>query len=480
MHVNKLNAWKALTKEAISDFSPNTKTFTSINHNHINLDFSHQKINQKILALLFMLADECFLKDKINALISGEIVNCSENKPALHTALRVFDNDHILVDQKDIVPDIMHARTQIRDISNKIRQGLWLGFSGKPIKDIVNIGIGGSDLGPKFCLNALATYAASNLAFHFVSDADPDAFYHATKNLNPETTLFIISSKSFTTVETLYNAKKALAFINHPQHIEKHFIAITANKNMALQFGFTHVLPIWDWVGGRFSLCSAINLITAIAIGFDAFIEFLQGAHDMDEHFATNELASNIPVLLGLLSIWNNNFLNIHNFLVLAYSQRLEYFPAYLQQLEMESNGKSVDKMGNFVNYATAPIVWGGLGNQAMHSYYQLLCQGTHFVTADFIMFKLHDQELITQLALQKKDVLTKGIKNLTEPHHHINCNVPLNLITIDAPTPAAIGALISLYEHKTYVESIIWNINCFDQPGVESAKKQRSIFAAQ
>ncbi|OGV26406.1 MAG: glucose-6-phosphate isomerase [Legionellales bacterium RIFCSPHIGHO2_12_FULL_37_14] len=472
--VTDLSAWKALAKEARNVYS-SQQTYTAATH-HINLDYSHQKVNQPILELLFTLADECKLKAQIKALLTGESVNYNENSAALHTALRVFDNNPIWVNQHNVVPDIIATREQMRLIANQIRQKEWLGYSGKPITDIVNIGIGGSDLGPKFCLKALATYKTPSLGFHFISDADPDAFHLCTKNLAPETTLFLISSKSFSTIETLYNAKKALAFINRPKHIDKHFIAITANKAKALEFGFNNVLPIWTWVGGRFSVCSAINLITVIAIGFEAFNEFLLGAHNMDLHFANNDFSANLPVILALLSVWNNNFLAIHNLLVLVYSQYLEYFPSYLQQLEMESNGKSVDKAGNFVNYQTAPIIWGGLGNQAMHSYYQLLCQGTHQITTDLIQFHLHDQELIKELAVNKKAILTKGVKDTRYPHQQIKGQMPLNQITLDIPSPSAIGELIALYEHKTYVESVIWNINCFDQPGVESAKSQSKI----
>lgn len=333
--------------------------------------------------------------------------------------------------------------------------------------------MGGSDLGPRFSIHALANLAAKHLRYHFVSDVDPYALDNVIQHLKPETTLFIVSSKSFTTKETLYNAKKALAWVNHPTQIDKHFIAVTANVTKAKESGFGHVLPIWEWVGGRYSLCSAISLITAIAIGYDQFSQILAGAHSMDKHFRDTAFSANLPVLLGLTGIWNNNFLHIHNLLILVYTQQLDYFVPYIQQLDMESNGKSIDKHGRAVNHATGPIVWGGLGNQAQHSYYQLLCQGTHQVAADFVTVKSFNSELINAMSEAKRQILAHGVHEPENPNGYIPGNKPVNHIQLADCSPFTLGQLIALYEHKIYTQSVIWNINAFDQPGVESAKKQ-------
>ncbi|CEK10261.1 glucose-6-phosphate isomerase [Legionella hackeliae] len=440
---------------------------------HIQIDFSNQRLNSTTLELLLQLADECQLKSKIDALIQGDAVNNSEGRPALHTALRTPDSTPILINSKDIIPDIAAAREQIKTISDSVRNGEWLGFSGKPITDIVNIGMGGSDLGPRFSIRALSDLAAKHLRYHFVSDVDPNALKYVTHNLKPETTLFIVSSKSFTTKETLHNAKKALSWLNNPSHMDKHFIAVTANVRKAKENGFNNVLPIWEWVGGRYSLCSAISLITSIAIGYEQFSQLLAGAHSMDNHFQNTPFTKNLPVLLALLGIWNNNFLHIHNLLILVYAQQLEYFVPYIQQLDMESNGKSIDKRGRAVNHATGPIVWGGLGNQAQHSYYQLLCQGTHKVALDFVTVKSFDTELINAMAEAKRKILAYGVHEPENPNGYIPGNKPLNHIQLADCSPFTLGQLIALYEHKIYTQSVIWDINAFDQPGVESAKRQ-------
>ncbi|KTC81408.1 glucose-6-phosphate isomerase [Legionella brunensis] len=446
----------------------------AISTQNILVDFSNQRINSTTLELLLHLAHECDLKNKIDALMRGDFVNNSEARPALHTALRTLDNKPILVNNYDILPDVLAAREQIKTISDVIRSGEWLGFSGKPITDIVNIGMGGSDLGPRFSIRALSELAAPHLNYHFVSDVDPNALKNAIHHLRPETTLFIVSSKSFTTKETLYNAKKALSWINNPTQMDKHFIAITANVKRAKEFGFNNVVPIWDWVGGRYSLCSAISLITAIAIGYEQFFQLLAGAHSMDKHFQNTTFESNLPVLLGLLGIWNNNFLHINNLLILVYSQQLEYFVPYIQQLDMESNGKSIDKRGRAVNHATGPIVWGGLGNQAQHSYYQLLCQGTHKVAVDFLTVKSFSKEIINEMSEAKRYVLAHGVHDTSNPNGYIPGNKPLNHIQLNDCSPFTLGQLISMYEHKIYTQSVIWDINAFDQPGVESAKRQQ------
>ncbi len=441
----------------------------------ISIDFRQQRVDDTTIELLIALAKERSLSKKISALLLGEKVNTSENRPALHTALRSFKKSPIYVDGCDIIPGILETREKMRSISQQIRDGLWLGFSGQPIKDIVNIGIGGSDFGPRFCVNALASYTHADLNFHFVSDADPRAFENTVSSLKPETTIFIISSKSFTTKETLYNAQKAITWLDNDQHLDKHFIAISANLSKAKSLGFNEVLPIWDWVGGRYSLCSAINLITCIAIGYENFIQLLAGANSMDEHFQHKKLEENMPVMMALIGLWNINFLHIPSLLLLAYAKQLELLVPYVQQLDMESNGKSLDYLGRAVNYSTGPIVWGGLGNQAQHSYYQLLCQGTHKIAGEFISTKEFNNELINNFCDAKMNVLSKGINSVDNPNGYIPGGIPISHISLDLCSPFCLGALIALYEHKVYVQSAIWNINPFDQPGVESAKRQKS-----
>ena len=448
-------------------------TFTA---NSISIDLSNQRATTVSLQLLFELAQERHLRQKIDDLMQGKKVNLSENRPALHTALRVQDEEPILVDGHNIIPDILQTREDMRYLSDQIRTGCWLGSTGKPILDIANIGIGGSDLGPKFCINALKKYINKNLGYHFISDVDPNAFSDAVENLNPETTLFIISSKSFTTKETLYNTKKAINWLGKERCLDKHLIAVTANKEKARAYGIQTIFPIWDWVGGRYSACSSINLITAIAIGFEQFEQLLLGANQMDKHFHGSDFNSNLPVLLGLIGIWNINFLHIHSLLILTYSKYLEYFVPYIQQLDMESNGKSIDNQGRAVNHSTGPIIWGGLGNQAQHSYYQLLCQGTHKVTLDFITLKTHEDDLIHDMYMAKKKILTHGINEGNKPDEFIPGNTPINHIYLSSCSPITIGELIALYEHKIYVQSVIWDINPFDQPGVEGAKRHHDI----
>lgn len=452
--------------------TPSRQATLTFSQQNIHIDFSNQNIQKETIDLLVALAHERHLQEKIQGLIQGERVNQSENRPALHTALRTQSAQPIWVNGQDVLPLIINARNTMRDMSERIRKGQWLGFSGKPIRDIVNIGIGGSDLGPRFCLQALTHYTARHLNYHFISDVDPDAFSSAVATLNPETTLFIVSSKSFTTQETLYNAQKAMRWIGQDNRIDNHFIAVTANSKNAQEFGIVHILPIWDWIGGRYSATSAINFITFIAIGEAAFTALLQGASTMDQHFATAPFHANLPVMLALIGIWNTNFLSIHHLLILTYSKYLEYFVPYIQQLDMESNGKSIDNQGRAVNHNTGPIVWGGLGNRAQHSYYQLLSQGTHKVTLDFITLKTHENELIYEMAMAKKRALTEGINDYHDPNGYIPGNTPLNHISLTDCTPHTIGELIALYEHKIYVQSVIWNINPFDQPGVDSSKR--------
>ncbi|KTD47605.1 glucose-6-phosphate isomerase [Legionella quateirensis] len=444
----------------------------------VTFDFSRQRVNETIIDLLIQLANEVGLAEKIDCLMNGSKVNVSENKAALHTALRDLTNNPVYVDGLNIMNEVIDTREKIKLISDLVRNRQWLGYSGKPVTDIVNIGMGGSDLGPRLCINALTTYSIDSLNFHFISDVDPDSFNQVIARINPQTTLFIISSKSFTTKETLLNASKAIKLYATGQSIDQHFIAITAHPPRAYQMGIKTVLPIWEWVGGRYSFCSAVNLITAIAIGYEQFAELLAGANGIDKHLQYTDFKENVPVLMGLLGIWNNNFLNIHNVLILAYSKRLEYFIPYAQQLDMESNGKSIDVNGRVVNYATGPIVWGGLGNQAQHSYLQLLCQGTHNCAADFITLQTPDNHILNSMCDYKMKVLSEGIESIENPNGYIPGKMPLSHISLSDCSPYSLGALVALYEHKVFVQSVIWNINPFDQPGVESAKSVGDVYS--
>ena len=442
----------------------------------IELDFSNQRLLPESLELLFSLADASHLKEKIAALIEGKKVNLSEEKAALHVALRAPDSDDIYLDGLNVMEAVSSARNQMKAIAERIRAGEWLGSTGTSIKNIVNIGIGGSDLGPQLCISALADYESFGLQFSFISDADPNAFKNAVKNCNPESTLFIVTSKSFTTKETLYNAKKAMAWIGAKEHFKCHFIAVTEHINKANNFGIQTVLPIWNWVGGRYSVCSAINLITAIALGWEGFSEFLSGANQMDMHFKNTPWDENLPILLGLIGIWNNNFRSINNLIFLTYSSHLDKFVDYVQQLDMESNGKCIDRQNKRVTYATGPMVWGGAGNRAQHSYYQLLSQGTHRVALDLISIKSLNGSLMNDFCEQKKVVLSRGIGSLEDKENYIPGNIPINHLKLDRCSPYTLGALLALYEHKIYVQSVVWNINPFDQPGVERAKQRMQL----
>jgi glucose-6-phosphate isomerase len=472
-HLTKTETWKKLEHYVNnrSKPSPHSSSHKALS-TYIDIDYSGQCITDEILDTLIQLAIENKLPEQINALFQGHPVNNTENKPALHTALRADDHELIYVNNHNVVTDVVQVRQQMNEISTQIREGTWLGYSGKPITDIVNIGIGGSMLGPFFCIDAFSDYITPKLKFHFIAEMDPNSFLRVSAKLNPETTLFIISSKSFTTPETLYNMEKAIAWINQTHYFNQHFIAVTAHVKKAKEYGFTNILSIWDWVGGRYSICSAINLITCIAIGFNQFSEMLSGAKMMDNHFRTAEFSKNLPVLLALLGIWNINFLKNNNHLVLTYSEDLEFFVPYLQQLDMESNGKSINKQGMRVDYDTGPIIWGGTGNQAQHSYYQLLCQGTRKIATDLISIKIFDDQAINKICLGHRHVLTQGVTSETNPYSMVPGEVPVNHISLVDCTPKTIGSLIALYEHKIFVQGVIWNINSFDQPGVESSKK--------
>ena len=443
-----------------------------LNMGDITLDYQHQKIPDDALLLLLEMAEECEIEKALSHLVSANFMN--HHTPVLHTALRAFDTP-IWVEGVDIISQVSAARDQMREISDDIRCGRWLGRTGKSITHIVNIGIGGSMLGPRFCIDALAEWSAQYLTYHFISDFDVHALNRLTQRLDPDATLFIVSSKSFTTAETLWNAKKIKEWGQYNHYCAQHFIAVTAHTARAEALGFERIVPIWDWVGGRYSVCSAISLIVCIALGYDRFTALLQGACAMDEHCLQAQGADNLPLMLALLGVWNNNYLNIHNLLVLTYAQSLQSFVPYLQQLEMESNGKSIDKHGRNLNYSTVPVIWGGSGSQAQHSYFQMLSQGTQSIAADLISIRSLNNALVRQHGHYLSEQTTKQLDLERDTYRFVTCN-PLQLLDNSA---RSVGALIALYEHKVFIQSVLWNINPFDQPGVD-AMKQASVEVGQ
>ena len=467
------------------------------------LDYSKNRINEKTLQLLGHLAKISSLKTHINEMFNGKMINTTEKRAALHTALRNPTVGPIKVNGVNVMPEIHATLQQMRDCAEKIRARAWFGFSNQPIQTIVNIGIGGSNLGPLMVTKALTPYAADYLNYYFISNIDGTSIAEVFKKIDPATTLFIVASKTFTTQETLTNATTAKHWLlrhapDAATAIKRHFVAVTAAPQAAVAFGITqkNIFPFWDWVGGRYSLWSAIGLPIAIILGMDNFQELLQGAYLMDQHFRKAPTLQNMPVILALLSIWNINFLDARTLAIIPYDQYLEYFPAYLQQLEMESNGKCVRLDGTAVNYRTAPVVWGGVGTDGQHAFHQLLFQGTQILPIDFILplqshHDLAEHHLLLcancfaqSQALMQGKTLTEVTSELAKsgmnqndldafaPHKVIRGNNPSNTILIKKITPATLGALIALYEHKTFVEGVIWGINSFDQWGVELGKK--------
>lgn len=461
------------------------------------MDFSKQKINEAVLINLMTLADERGLANEIQRLMAGETVNDTEHRPALHTALRQPIGDTVLVEGHNVIEQVHTSLKKAEKLVDRIRNGIWRGYSGKAITDVVNIGVGGSDLGPVMATTALKEWSDTNINVHFVSNMDGTQLDTLLKVLSPQTTLFIISSKSFSTIDTLSNAKTAMSWLmashgNKATILRRHFIGISTKADKMSEWGIhpDNQLMLWDWVGGRFSMWSVIGLAIAIKIGMDNFYQLLAGAYEMDRHFATADFAHNMPVLLGLLGVWNSTFLQINAHTVLPYDGRLSYFPNYLTQLEMESNGKSVNRQGEAVNYSTCPILWGDIGSNAQHAFYQLLHQGTQAVSCDFIapinryadaqkinknLIEQHGLSLANCLA--QSQVLAFGnaaIKDSTsgiDKFKHYRGNQPSTTILLKQLTPKTLGALTALYEHKVFVMSVIWQINPFDQWGVEVGK---------
>lgn len=448
----------------------------------LHFNYALHAVTQESLDLLVRLAQQQNVEDKRDQMFSGKKINVTEHRAVLHTALRQQDDRPVLVDGHDIIQDIRSTQKRIAECVGKLRQGLWLGATGKPIRHIVNIGIGGSDLGPRFAARALDDYA-SNLDVNFVANADAYDLTSVLMKCDPESTLFIVVSKTFTTQETLLNARSAREWLLEKLgrvDIENHFIAVSANNDEVRKFGIpvSQMFPMWDWVGGRYSLWSAVGLSLALAIGMDNFQKLLEGAALMDTHFRTAPLAQNMPVLLALLGIWQRNFWHTQSLAILSYSEKLREFPRYLQQLEMESNGKSVTRDGKFTDYETAPVLFGECGTVGQHSFHQLLHQGSNIVPVDFIGIAADDQNLPTHHHVLLANMVAQagafafGQPEAASPHDVYVGGRPSSIIVLDHLDPFHFGMLLALYEHKTFVQGVVWNINSFDQPGVELGKR--------
>jgi glucose-6-phosphate isomerase len=457
------------------------------------LDYSKNRITDEVHDLLLQLAEQSDLEERRDMMFAGKPINVSENRSVLHTALRMPKGATLIVDGVDVVAQVHEVLDRMADFATKIRSGAWKGHTGKPIRNIVNIGIGGSDLGPVMAYEALRHYSDRNLTFRFVSNVDSTDFVEATRDLSAEETLFIVSSKTFTTLETLTNAISArdwvLGQLGDPSAIAKHFVAVSTNAERVAEFGIdtANMFGFWDWVGGRYSMDSAIGLSTMVALGPDQFNEMLAGFHAMDEHFRTAPLERNLPVLMGLLTVWYVEFFGVSSIGVMPYDQYLKRFPAYLQQLAMESNGKHVTLDGTVVDYQTGPLYWGEPGTNGQHSFYQLIHQGTSLIPVDLIGFAkglnpLRDHHDILSanvfaqaqaLAFGKteEEVRAEGTPEAVVPHRVMQGNRPTNVLLAEVLTPRVLGALVALYEHSVFTQGTIWGIDSFDQWGVELGK---------
>ncbi len=460
----------------------------------IFLDYSKNRVTQETLHLLCRLADESGLRERIDAMFRGDKINATEKRAVLHVALRAPRGASILVDGENVVPHVHDVLDKMADFSNRVRRGAWKGHTGRPIRNVINVGIGGSDLGPAMAYEALRHYSDRSRTFRFVSNVDGTDFVEATRDLDPAETLFVISSKTFTTLETMTNARSAREWSlnglgGDPKAVAKHFVAVSTNAAKVSEFGIdtANMFGFWDWVGGRYSMDSAIGLSTMLAIGPDGFCAMLAGFHEVDEHFRTAPFERNLPVLKGLLSIWYNDFFGAQTAAVLPYEQYLWRFPAYLQQLTMESNGKRVTLDGRPVECETGPIYWGEPGTNGQHSFYQLIHQGTRLVPADFIAFaqplnplgRHHDLLLANVLAQTEalafgktaEQVRAEGTPDALVAHRVFEGNRPTNTLLLDRLTPAALGKLVATYEHDVFTQGAIWGIDSFDQWGVELGK---------
>ncbi len=508
----RTDSWKKLNAhfETVKDiqmkdlFENDPERFNrfSLSFEDILLDYSKNRITEETIQLLLELAEESALKEAIEGFFSGEAINRTENRAVLHTALRNSSDRAVLVDGKDVMPEVRAVLDKMKNFSNQVISGEWKGFSGKSITDIVNIGIGGSDLGPLMVTEALRPYKMENIEAHFVSNVDGTHIAETLKDLNPETTLFLVASKTFTTQETMTNAFTArdwfLKAAHDNEHIKKHFAALSTNKDAVEAFGIDvdNMFEFWNWVGGRYSLWSAIGLSIACTIGYENFEQLLKGAHNMDEHFRTTPFENNIPVILALIGIWYNNFFGAETETILPYDQYLHRFSAYFQQGNMESNGKYIDRNGEKVNYQTGPIIWGEPGTNGQHAFYQLIHQGTKIIPCDFLApansqnpIGEHHPKLLANFFAQTEALMTgkteeevlselKGAGKSPEeiefllPFKVFEGNRPTNSILFDKLTPETLGSLIAMYEHKIFVQGIIWNIFSFDQWGVELGKQ--------
>ncbi len=503
--------WNALEQhyKSVSDmhmrdlFNENPERFKqySINVNDILLDYSKNLLTDKTFKLLMDLARFARVEMSRDHMFSGENMNCTEFRPALHIALRNRSNKPVMVNGKDVMPQVNAVLQKMRDFSERVRSGKLRGYNGRRIRSIVNIGIGGSDLGPQVVCDAMKPFAQRDLKVHFVSNADATHLVETLKQVEPETTLFVISSKSFTTQETMLNAHSArnwfVDLVGNEAAVARHFVAVSTNIEATTRFGIDedNVFEFWDWVGGRYSLWSAIGLSIALYIGMDHFEDMLQGAHEMDQHFQNAPLEQNMPVILAMLGVWYNNFFDAQSHAIMPYSQYLERLPAYLQQLDMESNGKTIDRQNQRVNYLTGPIIWGQSGTNGQHAFFQLMHQGTKPVPADFLIpalsqnpLGLHHRVLFSNCLAQTKALMlgkrysealaemkaagrsTEEIDEAIE-HKVFEGNKPSNTIIFERLNPKTLGSIMAMYEHKVFVQGIVWNINSFDQWGVEYGK---------
>lgn len=494
---------RTISKKHLKDlFAEDKNRFKkfSIKFNDILLDYSKNNINRRTIGYLTDLAKECDLSGAIEQMFTGEKINQTENRSVLHVALRNRSNTSILVDGKDVMPDVNEVLEKMKVFSGKVISGTWKGYTNKSITDIVNIGIGGSDLGPVMVTEALKPYKKKNINIHFVSNVDGTHIAETLKKVNPETTLFMIASKTFTTQETMTNALSArdwfLQSAVNEEFVKKHFVAISTSQSLVEKFGIdpANMFGFWDWVGGRYSLWSAIGLSIACTIGYENFEQLLLGAHEMDNHFRLTPFEKNIPVVLALLGIWYNNFYGAESQAILPYDQYMHRFAAYFQQGDMESNGKYIDRNGNKVDYQTGPIIWGEPGTNGQHAFYQLIHQGTKLIPADFIApaisqnplgehhkmllsnFFAQTEALMNGKAREEVDAELTGKseeeKSKIAPFKVFEGNRPTNSILVKKITPKVLGSLIAMYEHKIYVQGIIWNVFSFDQWGVELGKQ--------
>ncbi|HRP02275.1 MAG TPA: glucose-6-phosphate isomerase [Candidatus Kapabacteria bacterium] len=513
MNPTKTSAWQSLLADKIrlqntkiiELFQKDTYRFDrfSVRYNSIMLDYSKSLIDEETITHLIELANQVNLKQKIEDMFAGKHINFTENRAVLHTALRYQGKEPIIIEGENISQRINTVKLQMKTFSESLHNGNWRGYTGKKISDVVNIGIGGSDLGPAMVCKALSHYAKAKINVHFVSNVDANDFVEIVKKLNPEKTLFIIASKTFTTLETMTNATSAKDWFLSKSDADdtdlaKHFVAISTNKAGCLEFGIPeeNMFEFWDWVGGRYSLWSAIGLSIAIYVGYENFEKLLQGAYYLDQHFHQTPFDKNIPVILALLGVWYKNFMNYTNYAVIPYDQYLSKFTEFLQQLDMESNGKYINSMGEEVDYRTGISVWGTAGTNAQHSFFQLIHQGTQTIPIDFLVAATpinnisdHHQKLIANCFAQaealmkgktknevieelKKQNLEEKEINKIYPHKVFKGNIPSNTIIYKKLTPEVLGSLIAIYEHKVFVEGIIWDINSFDQWGVELGKQ--------